>query len=172
MLVIIIKIPYNNRKETEEYKAKISMLMRKINSESDGKLQNKGKGINEVESRQKRRKILRLKESCKSALWFSDSFNLDLLSIYFQVKNMDETSTLQYNQPTKNNLSDNHLFAIYQVLYLLDHFAVSDELYHEISMLFPSLPRSHIVRHIRKQLSENVEILGLPHPFLELTGHF
>lgn len=85
---------------------------------------------------------------------------------------MDETSTLQYNQPTKNNLSDNHLFAIYQVLYLLDHFAVSDELYHEISMLFPSLPRSHIVRRIRKQLSENVEILRLPHPFLELQATF
>ena len=55
--------------------------MRKINSESDGKLQNKGKGINEVESGQKRRKMLQLKESCRSALWFSDSFNLDLLSI-------------------------------------------------------------------------------------------
>lgn len=98
-------------------------------------------------------------------MWFSDSFNLDLLSKNFQVKNKDETLILQYNQPTKNNLSDNHLFTIYQVLYLLDHFAVSDELYHEISMLFPSLPRSHIVRRIRKQLSENVEILRLPHPF-------
>jgi hypothetical protein len=50
-------------------------------------------------------------------------------------------------------------------LYLLDKFAVSDELYHEFTMLVPSLPRSYVIRRIRKQLSDSVVIKKLPHPF-------
>ena len=38
---------------------------------------------------------------------------------------------------------------IHQVLYLLDRFGISDEFYHEIAMIFPSLPWSHHVKDFR-----------------------
>ena len=44
-------------------------------------LQNKGRAISDVEDRQRRRKIAQLKESCKLALWFADSFNIDIFAI-------------------------------------------------------------------------------------------
>ena len=159
------------RMEVKQSKELIVELMRKIQRGSDTKTKNKGKGIDEVEERQKRRKVSQLKESCRSALWFSDSFNLDLLSIYFQVKNTDECISIDYQSSKQNNLSDNQVSTINQLLYLLDHFAVSDELYHELSMVFPSLPRSHIVRRVRKHLSENVAIHRLPDPFFGAYRH-
>ena len=66
------------RMEVKQSKELIVELMRKIQRGSDTKPKNKGKGIDEVEERQKRRKVSQLNESCR---WFSDSLNLDLLSI-------------------------------------------------------------------------------------------
>ena len=107
------------RMEVKQSKELIVELMRKIQRGSDTKPQNKGKGIDKVEERQKRRKVSQLKESCRSALWFSDSFNLDLLSIYFQVKNTDECISIDYQSSKQNNLSDKPVSTINQLLYIL-----------------------------------------------------
>ena len=41
-----------------------------------------GKGLDDVQERQRRRKVAALKESCKNALWFAETFDIDLISQY------------------------------------------------------------------------------------------
>uniref|UniRef100_A0A1X7UAC2 Uncharacterized protein n=1 Tax=Amphimedon queenslandica TaxID=400682 RepID=A0A1X7UAC2_AMPQE len=144
----------------------ISHLVKQLDTFTQSKcFHNKGKAINEVEDQQRRRKIAKLRESCKLALWFADSFNIDLLAIYFQVEDSNDTIQLQYKDSCVASSAINLSTTTNQILYLLDHFAVFDELYHELSMICPLLPRSHIIRKLRTSLSNNVEIIRLPTPY-------
>lgn len=52
-----------------------------------------------------------------------------------------------------------------QILYLLDRYGVSDEFYHELTMVTKCLPRSHRVKALRRQISETVPYIRLPSPF-------
>ena len=56
--------------------------------------------------------------------------------------------------------SQTHLFLhlFHKILYLLDSYGVSDDFYHELSMINNSLPRSYRVKNLRKSLSSNVNI--------------
>lgn len=55
---------------------------------------NAGKGLDEVCERQQRRKIASIKEATKKALWFLDSFNVDIMSIVIRNrKNKDVKET-------------------------------------------------------------------------------
>ena len=60
-------------------------LIRQVQQLTSQPSVNTGKGLDEVQERQRRHKISALRESCKTALWFCDSFNLDLLKITFKV---------------------------------------------------------------------------------------
>ena len=103
---------------------------------------NTGKPISEVGPRQARRQLNRVKTYAEKALWFADTFglkptNLELRKIATgsPVKipfNSSHPSTSQ--QSTSEN--ENELVEVKQVLYLLDKFAVSDQCYHEMSMLY------------------------------------
>lgn len=53
----------------------------------------------------------------------------------------------------------------YQVLYLLDKFAVSDEVYHELRMLCSHLPPTHRMKQARKALNESITFDRLPPPY-------
>ena len=66
---------------------------------SSAALVNRGKGLDEVEYRQRRRKIMALKESCKKAIWFADSFDLDLQSIILKTRKKHEEIKHRYNTP-------------------------------------------------------------------------
>ena len=55
--------------------------------------------------------------------------------------------------------------SVSETLYLLEKFGVSDECYHELTMLHPSLPQSYKVKAVRNDISQNVELLPLPSPF-------
>ena len=71
-----------------------------------------------------------------------------------------EASPSHEIQPTKTQDFDQ----VHQVLYLLDKFAVSDEVYHELQMLSSDLPPTHRVKQARKTLNESVTFERLP-PF-------
>lgn len=49
-----------------------------------------------------------------------------------------------------------------ETLYLLEKFGVSDECYHELTMLHPNLPRSYKVKNARSSVSAAVDIERLP----------
>ena len=100
-----------------------------------------------------------MKEGCKNALWFSD---LDLMSIVFRTRIFNQPIQLDYatcSSPS-NTCSNITSESIYQVL---DHFAISDEFYHEMSMLFPFLPRSYT---IRSRMANSIAVQHLAQPYL------
>ena len=49
-----------------------------------------------------------------------------------------------------------------EALFLLERFGVSDECYHEMTQLFPQLPRSYVVKKDRKEISQSIELEELP----------
>ena len=61
-------------------------MLRQVKGMTTEPVVNIGKGIDEVAARQRRRKVCALRESCRSALWFADTFKVDLLKVAFQVQ--------------------------------------------------------------------------------------
>ena len=54
-----------------------------------------------------------------------------------------------------------------ETLFLLERFGVSDECYHEMTQLFPELPRSYVVKNERKDISQSIELKELPSKYKE-----
>ena len=53
---------------------------------------------------------------------------------------------------------------IKEILFLLECFDVSDEFYHELSMIVPDLPRSYRIKRLRSAISRSVDIKRVPEP--------
>ena len=124
---------------------------------------NIGKPYDDVQERQRRRKIQAVKEGVKRAVWFCDSFGLDLISVAFKSKagesvciNYDE-SAQHVNASSDDGSSDVEVM----ILYLLDKFGISDAFYHELSMVNPLLPRSYLIKHV---INSSIIIQRLPAP--------
>ena len=64
----------------------IANLLSKITELTKENPNNIGKGLDEVQKRQERRKIAVLHDGCKRALYFADSFGIDLLNIVFRTR--------------------------------------------------------------------------------------
>ena len=134
---------------------------------------NYGKGVDEVQERQKRRKVATLKESCQQALSFVESYNAEVTTISIKTKTTKETLTFQLGDsssssphtpspsPSCSSFSDE----TEQILYLLDRYGVSDQFYHELAMTMPALPRSYKVKRARQTISSTVELKRLPRPY-------
>lgn len=129
---------------------------------------NTGKPISEVGARQTRRQINKVKTYAEKALWFADTFglkptNLELRKVAtgYPVKiafNSSHPST-SYFSTSQQSTSENEdeLLRVKQVLYLLDKFAVSDQCYHGMSMLYQEMPRINKVKEARKALNGLLE---------------
>ena len=123
-------------------------------------LTNTGRPLNQVGERQRRRKVSELKNSVQYVLSFVDSFGLTVeniamsnsatgtpLTLTYQPSSSSSGSSLpsSTNSSSSPSFSQNQLCSndtLYQTLYLLDRFGVSNEFYHELAMAHPSLPRS------------------------------
>ncbi len=81
----------------------INDIVKKITFLTVSSTINTGRGIDEVAQRQQRWKMTVLREACERALWFTDSFNIDLLGIIFKTKTSNENITLNYNNPTSSS---------------------------------------------------------------------
>ena len=107
---------------------------------------NSGKHIDEVSDRQKRRKLAKFKESTTKALWFAETFGLEVESISTKTSNdghklviplgsqQDNHPSIEpatSTAPTDRNCHSN----VMQTLYLLERFGVSDESYHELTQV-------------------------------------
>ena len=90
-----------------------------------------------------------------------------------QVKSTKEEVELKYpsNQSSSSqssshsSTSSSSIKDVNQILYLLDRFGISDQFYHELSMLHQELPRSYEVKKARAAISSNVELRRLPRPY-------
>ena len=74
---------YNTRMVMCEKDLEIMKLIGMIKDMTTDVPVNFGKGLDEVQERQRRWNMIALKEGCKRALWFSDSFQIDLLKLVF-----------------------------------------------------------------------------------------
>lgn len=157
------------RSQLKEKKKEINELLTSLKNVTYHPPPNTGKSIDEVGERQRRRKLMTLREASKKALWFLDSFNIDVQSIIVKTRNSNELISIEYSSPEISHhctqLDHKSHGLINEVLYLLDAFNISDEFYHELSMLHPSLPRLCAVKARRSDISSNVPILRLPKPY-------
>lgn len=64
-----------------------------------------------------------------------------------------------------SSTSSSSIQDVNQILYLLDRFGISDQFYHELSMLHKELPRSYEVKKARAAITLNVELRRLPRPY-------
>ena len=112
-------------------------------------------------SRQQRRKLSQLKTAAEKALWFVESFGLDLPAITFKTSSTNKVIGISFG-PESATIDAS---CVRQTLYLLERFGVSDEFYHELAMINSALPRSHIVKQTRQLITESVEIQRLPEPY-------
>ena len=109
-------------------------------------LVNLGLPLSQVGERQRRRKVSALKESVQKVLLFVDSFGLTLQNVTMRDSVTGSPLSLNYGESpppasvasSSTSLSD---ATLYQTLYLLERFGVSDEFYHELAMTHPALPR-------------------------------
>jgi hypothetical protein len=118
---------------------------------------NIGRALDELEERQRSRKTNQQREACKRALWFCDSFSVNLLSVSFQTQMKNELVHLTYHDEpaTEKEDDDNNNQAAYAILYLMDKFGISDQFYHEFN---PFLPRYYRIKAIREKLSSTISI--------------
>uniref|UniRef100_A0A1X7VGH7 Uncharacterized protein n=1 Tax=Amphimedon queenslandica TaxID=400682 RepID=A0A1X7VGH7_AMPQE len=128
--------------ELEERNAIINEILADIHIYTDRK-ENRGKGIDEVGIRQKRRKITANKGLCKKS-------------------SLEQLRVSHGNESSSTSLSA----SIDEILFLFDGFGVSDEFYHELSMMHLSFPHSYLIKERRKMISSNVPIQRSPHSYI------
>ena len=113
---------------------------------------NRGLPLSQVSQRQQRRKVSTLKSATEKALWFVESFGVCVESVTFRETLSESPLVISYGESTCTSASSSSTAptvpsdeALYQTLYLLERFGVSDEFYHELSMSYPSLARLTII---------------------------
>ena len=121
----------------------------------------KGKSISDV--KKKSRTLNCFLSRAKTTLWFAESFGLNVSSInvtahsvtFSECNNVpgrsNASDTECENQKGFNGLSQSEKDKVEEILFLLDKFYVSDEFYHEVTMLDCQLPRSYLIKQRRDQ---------------------
>ena len=124
----------------------IEHLVQEREAENREVMANSGKPVNQVSDRQKRRKLSKFKQSATKALWFAETFGLEVESITARTSNdgnelVIPLSSQQDNHPsvvpaTSTAPTDRNSHSnVMQTLYLLERFGVSDEFYHELTQV-------------------------------------
>ena len=142
---------------------------------------NTGKPVHELRIRQQQRKKKEIQNKAQKALWFLESFGFRLtsmdvtctataenVSVTFDKENIAEpnaANTAATIEDRYEKLSEQSKTDIKKVLFLLDKFSGSDELYHEFTQLYNNMPRSYMVAHYRRRMNASYDILSLPEPF-------
>lgn len=158
----------------------------------DTSVANKGKALSDVKERQRRRKMAHIKESTKCALDFTKSYHIDLQSISFTATDSQDSFVIKYTDlnSSQSSQSDSSQIQLASespsqststqltltsspesletqtpaILYLLDKYGVSDDFYHELTMLNSSLPQSHKVKQLRKGITESIPFTPVASP--------
>ena len=121
-----------------------------------------GKKLGDLGPRQRSRKLKELISRAQVALWFVKSLELNCL------KGVDTNQGNQYtiefdkedsSIPNTGKEDDDKLE---QVLYRLDKFCASDELYHELTMICDHLPKPYLIKQKRNQLNNICSIEPVP----------
>ena len=92
-------------------------------------------------------------------MWFLESHGLKLTCL--KVRESDSSSEHTFDF-VKGKVTQEDEDNLEQLLFLLDKFCVSDELYHELTILYNDLPRSYLIKQKRSDLNELFHIERIP----------
>ena len=112
--------------------------------------------ITDVGTKQKGRKLRILKNKVQCALWFCESFGLELSQVKFY-DGKEGTHLLNW-ETSFETLGEEDNKKIEQILFLLDKFCVGDEVYHELTMHTDDLPKSYLIKQLRSNLNKTYTI--------------
>jgi len=129
---------------------------------------NSGKQIDDLQQRQKLRKLKTLESYAEKALSFAETFGLKLNNLEYKTEsgknvtlklgeNKDEIDTSNYS-----NLDSDDKDLIKQLICLLDKSCISDSAYHELSMIVGDLPRKYVLIQHREDINKMYHIERLP----------
>ena len=124
--------------------------------------------VDEVHERQQKRKVASIKHGSEQALSFVKTFGLSVEKVV--LRSPTKIIELTYDLPessagcssSSSTAADKETGNVDETLFLLERFGVSDECYHEMTQLFPELPRSYVVKNERKDISQSIELKELP----------
>lgn len=130
------------------------------------------KGKNISHTKKKSRGLKCFLSRAKMALWFAESFSLDIYGITVAEKKTGLTHSLSVDEKEENTddekacgfvrLSSEEKKLVEEILFLLDKFYVGDGFYHEVSMVVDSLPKSYLIKQRRDQLNKLCVISRTP----------
>ena len=123
-------------------------------------LENRGKMVDEVSTRHRKRKLEVVRDNAVKALSFAESYGLILDTLTLRTSS-EECVQIQLSEDTVAQ-AELEGTEVCKVLYLLDRYGVSDAFYQELSMQFERLPRLHKVKATRTELNETVELIRIP----------
>ena len=144
--------------------------------------ENIGRPLAELAPRQARRKRAEFKSKAAAALWFAKSFGIEIKSLEavddnnekvvfrYDDKEDDDDRAVQVNPSAAVATSDQYekrkrrflslpaeeQDKIWQLLYLVNRFRISDEFIHEQSMIFKEMPRSYLVTTAEDMLDNEI----------------
>ena len=72
--------------------------------------------------------------------------------------NFSPTAHTSSSEPATRGSNEEESTILKEVLFLLEEFGVSNEFYHKLSMILPTLPRSYKVKRLRKAIDDSVDI--------------
>lgn len=128
-----------------------------------------GKKLGDLCQRQRSRQLKALKSRAEVALWFMKSYGLELSCLKGADAKHGTPYTLHFDSeksavptPTPTSITDEEDEKLEQVLFLLDKFCASDELYHELTMMCDELPKSYLVKQKRNELNKICTIQPVP----------
>lgn len=115
-------------------------------------------GATDVGPRQKQRQLIQVKTNIDKALWFLESYNLEI--DFFQVRDKTDKSktyTLGHTaSPGKayGDLNDAEKEKLQAILYTMDQYCIGDKAYHELSMNIDGMPRSYLIGQCRRDVNK------------------
>ena len=147
----VVLIEQNNtmRKEQERLSVNEHHVVRKRKAR---------KSWGEYSQQHKRQKLQQVKDAVDSVLCDE---NLGVIDVTVKDKQSDSMLNLADKHPHVPSTDDNSNI-LNLLLYAKERFRISDSAYHELSMLFPVLPRTCQVKQRVKELNEQWEIYPTP----------
>ncbi|PFX16953.1 hypothetical protein AWC38_SpisGene18745 [Stylophora pistillata] len=123
-----------------------------------------GKKLGELGLKQRSRRLKELKGRAQVALWFRRSCSLEVTCLKGVDQKHGKTYTidLEHRETLMPGSEKEHDDKVEQVLYLLDKFCASDELYHKLTIMCDELPKSYLIKQKRRQLNDICTIESVP----------
>ena len=143
----------NKLKQENEY---LHNLIEELSPQRE--FEDKGKLINEVGKRQQERKLKTLQTRAEQALWFVESFGLqlDTINVVDSLRKPHSLSFKEREPKAYKDLPTEQQQIVQQYKYIMDKFCVGEGTYHELTCCpgGEQLPRSYLIRQCKEELNK------------------